>query len=863
MANQPINNRKDYEKFYSQELKSFLFNAEREAFDIPVSEIDSLVFVLVGLREKNSMLFRTINMQIDGGRISDIYDVLYDKIDKSINILKPGRKIPLSNELVMFIKKANNERSLLEHDLITSDHVLLAILSEENDIAEEFGKYGITYGTLMSLIKDMHGITSTLNELDNFEPKIITMSINPFDSNDSGDIFDLANKIQEQLNNAVFPIENLIPESNNKKSEKNTKNGIEYCTDLSELVKKGKIDNITGRDEEISELIKILNRRKSNNAIIVGDPGVGKTAIVEGLALKIYNEEVPSVMMNKKIWKLNLSSMVAGTQFRGMFEDRMSKLIKKLKSTPNNILFIDDIQSVFTNNRNSDYDIMGMLNDILSDGDVQVIAVTNHKGYRSAFEGNNTFASKFQKLVIDKPKKEDCFNILNHIKGGYEKHHHVIYSDKILNLCIELADKYITDKTLPTSAIDILDEIGSYCFLRDSFSVKNDELKKIKTDIRKNIEKALKKDDIKEVEKLENEISEIDKGIAKENGKTLSILKDNITITESDVFEVISKKTGIPINKITKSEKDSLKNIEDILKKSIIGQDDAITKICKSIKRRKVGLGKTNRPNSFLLVGKSGCGKTLLAKKIAEEIYGDEKYLVRFDMSEYSDKTAVNKLIGSSAGYVGYEEGGLLTEAIKKRKYAVLLIDEIEKANDEIFNLFLQVLDEGYLSDNTGKKIDFRNTIIILTSNVGTKRASNERYMGFSDEENDKYLTIIEKELKNKFPPEFINRLDDIIYFNTLTDDNLKDIIRLELNKMVSRLEKMNYNIKYDNTIVDYLFEIVVKEKDYGARPILRAIQSEIENIIVDSIIDDIDVNNTTIVYSGNMIKFSETIGVY
>lgn len=863
MANQPINNRKDYEKFYSQELKSFLFNAEKEAFDIPVSEIDSLVFVLVGLREKNSMLYRTINMQIDGNRISDIYDTLYDKVDKSINILKPGRKIPLSNELVMFIKKANNERSLLEHDLITSDHVLLAILSEYNDISHEFEKCGITYGTLMSLIKDMHGITTTLNELDGFEPKIITMSINPFDSNDGG-IFNLANKIQEQLNNAVFPpIEGLMGDSNSKKNEKNVKNGIEYCTDISELVKKGKIDNITGRDEEISELIKILNRRKSNNVIIVGDPGVGKTAIVEGLALKIHNEEVPSVMLNKKIWKLNLSSMVAGTQFRGMFEDRMSKLIKKLKSSSNNILFIDDIQSVFTNNRNSDYDIMGMLNEILSDGDVQVIAVTNHKGYRSAFEGNNTFASKFQKLVIEKPKKEDCFSILKHIKNGYEKHHHVIYDDKILKLCIELADKYITDKTLPTSAIDILDEIGSYCFLRDSFSVKNDELKKIKTEIRKNIEKALKKDNIEEVDSLEKEIEDIDKSIAKENGKTLSILKDNIVITESDVFEVISKKTGIPINKITKTEKDSLKNIEDVLKKSIIGQDDAITKICKSIKRRKVGLGKTNRPNSFLLVGKSGCGKTLLAKKIAEEVYGDEKYLVRFDMSEYSDKTAVNKLIGSSAGYVGYEEGGLLTEAIKKRKYAVLLIDEIEKANDEIFNLFLQVLDEGYLSDNTGKKIDFRNTIIILTSNVGTKRASNERYMGFSDEENDKYLSIIEKELKNKFPPEFINRLDDIIYFNTLTDNNLKDIIRLELDKMVTRLNKMNYNIKYDNTIVEYLFDIVVKEKDYGARPILRAIQSEIENVIVDSIIDDIDVNNTTLVYNEKKIKFSETVGVY
>ena len=863
MGNQPINNRKEYEKFYSQELKSFLYNTEKEATDIPVSEIDILVFVLVGLRERNSMLYRTVNMQIDSNRLNNIHDNLYDKIDKSINILKPGRKIPLSAELVTYIKKANNERVLLEHDLITSDHVLLAILSNENYISEEFSKYGLTYSILMSLIKEMHGLTKTLNEIEDFEPKIITMAINPFDVSGLGtELTEIASKLQEQIGNNIVPIENII-DINPKKNEKIVKNGVEYCTDLSELAKRGKIDNITGRDNEISELIKILNRRKSNNAILVGEPGVGKTAIVEGLALKIYNEEVPSIMMNKKIWKLNISSMVAGTQFRGMFEDRMNKLIKKLKTSTNNILFIDDIQSVITNNRNSDYDIMGMLNEILSDGDVQVIAVTNHKGYRSIFENNNTFTSKFQKLFIEKPKKDDCFTILKYIKDGYEKHHHVKYSDEILKLCIDLADKYITDKTLPTSAIDILDEIGSYCFLRDSFSAKNDELKKIKTEIRKNINKALKRDDISEVERLEKEIEEIDKSIAKENNKNLSILNEDIIINEGDVFEIISKKTGIPINKITKSEKESLKNIENVLKKSIIGQDDAITKICKSIKRRKVGLGRTNRPNSFLLVGKSGCGKTLLAKKIAEEVYGDEKYLIRFDMSEYSDKTAVNKLIGSSAGYVGYEEGGLLTEAIKKQKYAVLLIDEIEKANDEIFNLFLQVLDEGYLSDNTGKKVDFKNTIIILTSNIGTKRASNEHYMGFNDEEDDKYLSIIEKEIKNKFPPEFINRLDDIIYFNTLTNDNLKDIIRLELNNLVNNLKLSNYNINYDNTIVDYIFNIVSKERDYGARPILRAIQSEIENLIVDSIIDDVDVNNTTLIYNENKVKFSETVGVY
>ena len=491
---------------------------------------------------------------------------------------------------------------------------------------------------------------------------------------------------------------------------------------------------------------------------------------------------------------------------------------------------------------------MGMLGEILTDGTVQVIVTTNHKGYRTTFESDSSFNSKFQKIILEKPKKEECFSILKHIAPDYEKHHKVKYSDDVLKLCIDLAERYITERTIPTSAIDILDEVGSHCFLKNTFSVDEAELKALKIELNKEIKKALKRDDIERVVELENEIDEIDSKTAKFGSSSWAIIEKGIEITKDDVYEVVSKKTGVPITKMSTQEKRGLVNIDKVLKEKVIGQDEAIDTITRVIKRNKLGLSSPNKPiGSYLMIGKTGVGKTYLAKKIAEEVFGDEKYLIRFDMSEYADKTSINKLIGSSAGYVGYEEGGLLTEAIKKNKYAVLLVDEIEKANTEVFNLFLQILDEGFLTDNTGRKVDFKNTIIILTSNVGTKQASVDKGIGFTVNSDEKYRSVLEKELKDKFPPEFLNRLDEIVYFNSLTDENLKKIIEIELNKTIERFEKNGYNIVYDDNVVDYLLNIVLKDKDYGARPILRTIQKEIENKIVDMVLNDENITNFNI----------------
>lgn len=829
-TSQPINNRKEYEKFYSKELWEYIRKVEGDSKDFPVDEITPEFFVLHGLGNKNCLLYKTLNTFIESSTIKMIYDDVYKSITPSINTIT-NRNVPISASLIGYLKKSNNERKTLEHELITSDHVLLSILSMDNKITEIFNKYEMSYSLFMSLLLDMHSLTNEIIDIktppQKETPKIITIGMDDIENSIGG----LPAELQKQLGL-------LTGINTNSKTEK--KGEIEYCINLNKMAEKGVIGRITGRDDELSKIIEILNRRKSNNVVIVGDPGVGKTSLVDGLASKIVDEDVPVVMLDKKIWKLNISAMVAGTQFRGMFEERMTKLLSKLKETKNNILFIDDIHSaVHNNSKNSDYDIMGMLTEILTDGTVQVIVATNHKGYRNTFETHNSFTSKFQKIVLDKPQKEECFNILKYISPEYEKHHNVKYSDEVLRLCIDLSERYITERTIPTSAIDLMDEVGSHCFLKNSFSVDVSELKKIKTEINKEIKKALKNDDLERVSVLEKEIEDIDSKTSKIGTDSWAIIEKGIEITKDDVYELVSKKTGIPITKISSQEKKGLINLDKILKEKVIGQDDAIDTISRVIKRNKLGLSSPNKPiGSYLMIGKTGVGKTFLAKKIAAEVFGDEKYLIRFDMSEYSDKTSVNKLIGSSAGYIGYEEGGLLTEAIKKNKYAVLLVDEIEKANSEVFNLFLQILDEGFLTDNTGRKVDFKNTIIILTSNVGTKRASIDKGVGFNVNEDEKYKSVLEKELKDKFSPEFLNRLDEIVYFNSLTNENLREIIKIELKNTTNRFNNSGYTLSYDENTVEYILDIVSKEKEYGARPILRTIQKEIENKIVDKILE-------------------------
>ena len=823
---QPFIDRKSYEKNFSKELQLFLDEAQKDAFEIPVSLITPGVFVILGLSNENSMLYKTLNTIVDTISIKNIYNNVYEIVEKSITPLKPGRKINLSSEMVSILKYADTVRSENKHDLITTDHVLLSIIVNNQRIGEIFEKNEVTVVDLISAIDEMHDVTEILNNTSAPQiqkPKINIINIEEMFDDEEKDILNL---LQNTLGGGV-------------KKEEN-ENGIPFCVNLNQLAELNKIDTICGRDTEINQMVEILNRRKNNNIIIVGDPGVGKSCLVDGFAHRIVNNIVPPTMNECVIWKINIPALIAGTQFRGMIEDRINNITKSLKKNKNNILFIDDIHNLSNPNKTNDFDIMGLLNDILVDGDIKVIATTNFKGYKTVFENYNSYSNKFQKLIIEKPSKDECFNILTSIKGVYEKHHKVSYTDDIIKLCINLAERYNTEKTLPTSAIDLIDEVGSYCFLQNTFSLTTQELNEMKKELKQEIKRAIKKDEIEEVLKLENELENIDKNIAKLNKESWLITENNITVTDDDVYKIISRSTNIPLNKISCDDNKNLKNIANVLKKHVIGQDDCVDRVSKAIKRGKIGLNKKNKPlSSFLFIGNSGCGKTFLAKKIAEEIFGSEKYLVRFDMSEYSDKTSVNKLIGTGAGYVGYDNGGLLTEAIKKQKYCVLLIDEIEKANDEIFNTFLQVLDEGNLTDNVGKKVDFKNTIIVMTSNIGTKNATLSKDMDFSGNTNNtKKREIIERELKNKFPPEFINRFDDIIYFNNLSNEDLKAITSNEIEKLIKNMANEGYCLKIDENVQKWLFNKLDKDNNFGARPILRLIQTEIENKLIDEILE-------------------------
>ena len=501
-----------------------------------------------------------------------------------------------------------------------------------------------------------------------------------------------------------------------------------------------------------------------------------------------------------------------------MFEERVGKVFNGLKNIKNSVLFIDDAHSLINGRKNDDYSFIELIEENISDNSVKLILATNEKGYKTILQSGQNIMRKFQKVVIEGTNEDETLQILSNIKSYYEQYHKVTYSDGVLSACVKLSKRYIPEISLPSSAIDILDEAGAFRKLKlknsTGINTKMREVALLKS--KKDI--CIRTDQINEAKELEARIielnSEIVNGIAKSENPT----NEERTVTMLDLYETVASHTNIPVEKINISEKKSVANIDKVLRANIIGQDEAIISITNAIKRSKIGLFPTNRPTyTALLLGNSGVGKTLTAKMLAKEIFGDEKYLVRFDMSEYADKTSVNKLIGSNAGYVGYENGGLLTEAIKNKKHAVLLIDEIEKADDEVYNIFLQVFDDGFLTDNMGNRIDFKNTIILLTSNVGAKKASNHSTIGFVVNESFNKKDIIKKELKNKFPPEFINRLDDIIYYNDLGSDSIKKIIDLEMGKLVKRVSEIGYTVKYEEDVTEFIFKFADSEKEYGA----------------------------------------------
>lgn len=872
MPIQPIKNVSNYEKKFSNEIRNLLNNTIQDIAreTIPSSYITPEFFFLGALNNSDCMLYKVLNGYLTSIKIEEIYDKIYLEVEESssITVVHPNRVLDYSAELKLLFKRANEEIEKLGVSLITSDYVLLALMNEDTDekfyqfLKDLFANESLSYDIILNLIKESHEAIDPFANLD--EKDISDVFVDLGEGNDytstaitiMGSIDDTPEEMAKRIEDALGQFNIKRPKNTKQPTKK--KSAPSYCTDLNALAEKKEIDPIVGREKEIDNIVKTLNRRKCNNVVLVGESGVGKTAIVEGIARQIADGTAPATIRDCKIYRMNVSDMMAGTQFRGMFEERIVNFIKSINDTKNVILFIDDIHNIISEKQKAEYDLVGMLSPVLTEGKVKVIATTTNKGYHYTFEGDGELSRKFQKITVEAPSQEDCISILKNNKKYYEKYHNVEYTDEAISACVTLSKRYVTDRNLPSSAIDILDEAGAAkkieLFEPDSIKAKREAI----AEYNKEKDELIKADKIEEAKNIDYKINGIKLEIGEINDALGDLRKNNI-ITLDDIYKTVSEHTNIPIQKINISEKKFLSQIDTILKKEIIGQDEAINVVTRAIKRSKVGLFPPNRPIfSCMEIGGSGVGKTLLAKKLAKEIFGDEKYLVRFDMSEYSDKTAVNKLIGASAGYVGYNEGGLLTQAIKNKKHAVLLIDEIEKADDEVYNLFLQILDEGMLTDNTGQKVDFKNVILIMTSNVGAKRAASEKRIGFTVDDSLNKKDIIEKELKKKFPPEFINRLDEIVYFNELKENDLKKIITLELNNLFYKLKGISkdYIFDYDKTVVEYVYKQIENEKEYGARPILRTIQNDIENRITDLILEnDYDKHTFIARYNDNKLN--------
>jgi ATP-dependent Clp protease ATP-binding subunit ClpC len=763
-----------------------------------------------------------------------------DFLRRKIELLSPSnpaqqpvgmdkRSLHLTRQSDRALKFTFLEAKLYQSSSVSTAHLLLSILKNENDPTTKLlKKLKLDYETVKEEYLNMITNENTDENLYKDFPK-----------NES---FDDSASQEDSFKEMSNP-------NNPSRTAKKSKTPVldNFGRDLTEMAIEGKLDPVVGREKEIERVSQILSRRKKNNPLLIGEPGVGKSAIAEGLALRIIQKKVSRILFNKRVVTLDLASLVAGTKYRGQFEERMKAVMNELEKNDDVILFIDEIHTIVgAGGATGSLDASNMFKPALARGEIQCIGATTLDEYRQYIEKDGALERRFQKIIVEPTNVEETIMILNNIKQKYEDHHNVIYTPEAIEACVKLTNRYMTDRFLPDKAIDALDEAGSRVHITN-LEVPQQilDLEKQLEDVRELKTSVVKRQKYEEAAKLRDDEKRIEKDLADAQEQWEIESKNNkIIVTDDHVADVVSMMSGIPVNKIAQTESNKLSKLPEILKTKVIGQDEAVVKIAKSIQRNRAGLKDPNRPiGSFIFLGQTGVGKTQLAKVIAKELFDSEEALIRIDMSEYMEKFAISRLIGAPPGYVGYEEGGQLTEKVRRKPYSVVLLDEIEKAHPDVFNMMLQVLDDGFLTDSLGRKIDFRNTIIIMTSNVGARQLKDfGQGVGFGtaakvSQADDHAKGIIENALKKTFAPEFLNRIDDVIVFNALEKEHIDLIIEIELKKLLARVIDMGYHLELTQTAKDFIADKGF-DKQFGARPLKRAIQKYVEDALAEEIVN-------------------------
>ena len=781
--------------------------------------------IMLGILRENHGEAITIlnNLDVDLDFLRNRFEALIpENPNKMLDTQK--KNVHLTKQAEHALKRAFLEKKIYKTEVINTGHILLSILRNTDDPTTILlNRMNVDYDNskdeFMQLIAQEKG-----SDMLNFETKN-----QAFESEDNDNLADK-------------------PGSLGSSQKKTTRTPVldNFGRDLTEMATEGNLDPVVGREKEIERVSQILSRRKKNNPMLIGEPGVGKSAIAEGLALRIVQKKVSRILFNKRVVTLDLASLVAGTKYRGQFEERMKALMNELEKNPDIILFIDEIHTIIgAGGATGSLDASNMFKPALARGEIQCIGATTLDEYRQHIEKDGALERRFQKVIVEPTNIEETIAILNNIKDKYENHHNVIYTPEAIEACVKLTNRYMTDRFLPDKAIDALDEAGSRVHITN-IEVPDEilALEKQLEEVRDKKSSAVKRQKYEEAAACRDEEKQIEKSLSIAQEKWEEDSKNNkITVTEQQVADVVSMMTGIPVNKIAQTEGKKLAELPETIKGKVIGQDEAVSKIAKSIQRNRAGLKDPNRPiGSFIFLGQTGVGKTQLAKVIAKEIFDSEDALIRIDMSEYMEKFAISRLVGAPPGYVGYEEGGQLTEKVRRKPYSVILLDEVEKAHPDVFNMLLQVLDDGHLTDSLGRKVDFRNTIIIMTSNVGARQLKDfGQGVGFGtlakqSQAEDNSKSIIENALKKAFAPEFLNRIDDVIVFNSLEKEDIRKIINIEIEKVYKRVENLGYQLSLTEKALDFIAEKGY-DKQYGARPLKRAIQKYIEDALAEEIV--------------------------